>query len=69
LRDAAKKLAEWFAERRNDAFPSDVSERLADALDESRDRDEDLPPRWISLEAGMGLSEFTVPAAVARPPV
>jgi hypothetical protein len=33
--DAAKKLAKWFEERWNDAFSYDISERLADVLDES----------------------------------
>ncbi len=66
--DAAKKLARWFEDRWNDTFSYDISEELADILDESWVR-EDLPPHWIYLkmayelsrEARMGLSEFTIP--------
>jgi SNF2 family DNA or RNA helicase len=66
--DAAEKLAGWFENRWNDAFSYDISERLADILDESWVR-RDLPPHWIYLkmayelsrEARMGLSEFTIP--------
>lgn len=67
--DAAHKLAQWFDDRWDDRWCLDISEELAEIIDESWAREEILPPYYIYLkiayhlsqEARSGLSEFTIP--------
>jgi superfamily II DNA or RNA helicase len=72
--DAASKLARWFEARWGDKFSLDISEDLANVLDESWASDRPVPPfhvyvkiAWhLSREARAGVAEFRVPAAIDR---
>jgi superfamily II DNA or RNA helicase len=67
--DACKKLERWFNERWQDRWCLDISEELADIIDESWAREEMPPPVYIYLkmayhlsqEARAGLQEFNIP--------
>ena len=67
--DACKKLEKWFNERWEDRWCLDISEELADIIDESWAREEMPPPYYIYLkmayhlsqEARAGLQEFNIP--------
>lgn len=67
--DAADKLAEWFEERWNDRWCIDISEVLAQIIDESWAADRLVKPFHIyikmayhlSQEARAGLTEFKIP--------
>ena len=67
--DACQKLAQWFEGRWNDRWCVDISEELADIIDESWAREELIPPYHIyvkiayhlSQEARAGLTEFRIP--------
>lgn len=67
--DACDKLQRWFQDRWQDRWCLDISEELADIIDESWARDEELPPYYIYLkmayhlsqEARAGLTEFRLP--------
>jgi len=67
--DATKKLATWFEDRWNDRLCVDISDELADIIDESWARPDLLPPYHVYLkiayhlsrEARTGLSEFRIP--------
>src|SRR5216684_2178156 len=67
--DACKKLERWFNERWEDRWCLDISEELADIIDESWAREEMPPPYYIYLkmayhlsqEARAGLQEFNIP--------
>jgi len=67
--DACGKLARWFDDRWNDRFCWDISEELAQIIQESWAREEAIPPYYIyvkmayhlSQEARAGLSEFRIP--------
>ncbi len=68
-KDAAQKLADWFKERWNDQWCIDISDELAEIIDESWAGERLLPPYYIYLkmayhlssEALAGISEFDVP--------
>ncbi|HWO43128.1 MAG TPA: helicase-related protein [Candidatus Eisenbacteria bacterium] len=67
--DAGKKLAQWFEDRWNDRWCIDISEDLAQIIEQSWAREDALPPYYIyikiayhlSQEARAGLSEFRIP--------
>ncbi len=67
--DACKKLEQWFNDRWDDHWCLDISQELADIIDESWAREEMLPPYYIYLkmayhlseEARAGLLEFRIP--------
>ncbi len=67
--DACKKLEKWFNDRWEDRWCLDISQELADIIDESWAREEMLPPYYIYLkmayhlseEARTGLLEFRIP--------
>lgn len=67
--DACKKLAAWFEARWADRFAWDISEELADVIDESWARPALLPPYHayikmayhLSREAQSGVAEFRMP--------
>src|SRR6266849_784140 len=67
--DACKKLERWFNERWEDRWCLDISEELADIIDESWAREEMPLPYYIYLkmayhlsqEARAGLQEFNIP--------
>src|SRR6266446_4841830 len=67
--DACKKLERWFIERWEDRWCLDISEELADIIDESWAREEMPLPYYIYLkmayhlsqEARAGLQEFNIP--------
>ncbi|MEM9121028.1 MAG: helicase-related protein [Cyanobacteria bacterium P01_F01_bin.56] len=67
--DAARKLQRWFDDRWGDRFCLDVSEELADIIDESWARDELIKPYYVYLkmayhlsqEARDGLSQYQAP--------
>ena len=67
--DACQKLERWFNDRWEDRWCLDISEELADIIDESWAREEMLPPYYIYLkmayhlseEARAGLLEFRIP--------
>ncbi len=67
--DACDKLAKWFEDRWNDKWCIDISEELAEIIDESWAREEIIPPYHIyvkiayhlSQEARAGLTEFQIP--------
>ena len=67
-RDATQKLSQWFNDRWNDKFCIDISEELAEIIDNSWASDNLLHPYHIYLkiayhlarEARAGLSEFKV---------
>lgn len=68
--DATKKLQQWFDERWQDKFCLDISDELAEIIDESWAREELIPPYYVYLkmayhlsqEARDGLSQYQVPA-------
>ena len=68
--DACKKLEQWFNDRWDDRWCIDISQELADIIDESWAREAVLPPYYIYLkmayhlsqEARTGLLEFRIPA-------
>src|SRR5207248_1935984 len=67
--DACKKLEQWFNDRWEDRWCLDISQELADIIDESWAREEVLPPYYIYLkiayhlseQARAGLLEFRIP--------
>jgi hypothetical protein len=67
--DACHKLERWFNERWEDHWCLDISQELADIIDESWAREETLLPYYIYLkmayhlseEARTGLREFRIP--------
>src|SRR5712692_8814753 len=67
--DARKKLERWFNERWDDRWCLDISDELAEIIDESWARDEVPPPYYIYLkmayhlsqEARAGLQDFSIP--------
>src|SRR5262245_54357773 len=67
--DACLKLSRWFDERWNDRWCIDISDELAQIIDESWAREELIPPYHIyvkmayhlSQEARAGLSTFRIP--------
>ena len=67
--DATRKLAQWFEDRWNDRLCVDVTEELAQIIDESWAREDLVPPYHVYLkmayhlshEARAGLAEFRVP--------
>src|SRR5258706_2123700 len=67
--DATKKLERWFNECWEDRWCLDISEELANIIDESWAREEMPPPYYIYLkmayhlsqEARAGLQEFSIP--------
>lgn len=67
--DACLKLARWFDERWNDRWCIDISDELAQIIEESWAREALIPPYHIyvkmayhlSQEARAGLSEFRIP--------
>src|SRR6266702_6228093 len=67
--DACQKLERWFAERWEDRWCLDISDELAEIIDESWARDEVPPPYYIYLkmayhlsqEARAGLQDFGIP--------
>ncbi|MGO9957020.1 MAG: phospholipase D-like domain-containing protein, partial [Solirubrobacteraceae bacterium] len=71
--DATEKLAEWFKERWTDRFAIDISEELAEIIEDSWARQTMLPPHHVYLkmafhlsqEARAGLAEFQVPRELA----
>lgn len=56
-RDAAQKLAEWFNDRWGDRFAIDISEELAEIIDESWAGDKLIPPYHIYLKIAYHLSQ------------
>ncbi len=72
--DACQKLARWFDDRWNDRFCLDISEELAQIIQESWAREAAIPPYHIyvkmayhlSQEARAGLSEFRIPKDFRR---
>lgn len=67
--DATNKLQVWFNERWQDRFCWDISNELAEIIDESWAREELIPPYYVYLkmayhlsqEARDGLSQYRVP--------
>jgi SNF2 family DNA or RNA helicase len=67
--DACSKLEQWFNDRWDDRWCIDISQELADIIDESWAREAVLPPYYIyfkmayhlSEEARTGLLEFRIP--------
>ena len=67
--DACKKLQKWFDDRWSDRWCIDISNDLADLIDESWAREDLIPPYHIYLkiayhlsqEARVGLSEYKIP--------
>ena len=67
--DAGKKLAKWFEDRWGDHWCIDISDELAQIIEQSWAREDTLPPYYIYLkiayhlsqEARAGLSEFRIP--------
>ena len=67
--DASKKLKDWFKDRWDDRWCVDISEELAEIIEESWAREEPIPPYQIyikmayhlSHEARTGLNEFRIP--------
>lgn len=68
--DACNKLVQWFEDRWNDRFCIDISEELAEIIEQSWAAPESPPPYHIyikmayhlSQEARAGLSEFRIPS-------
>ena len=68
--DATNKLADWFEDRWRDRWCLDISEELADIIDESWAGDRLVPPYHVYLkmayhlaqEARSGLAEFRIPS-------
>jgi len=67
--DACEKLAKWFEDRWTDKWCLDISDELAQIIEESWAREELIPPFHIyvkmayhlSQEARAGLAEFKIP--------
>ena len=67
--DATLKLQEWFEDRWSDRYCVDISDELAEIIEESWAREELLPPYYVYLkmayhlshEARAGLAEFKIP--------
>lgn len=67
--DAGQKLAKWFENRWNDHWCLNISDELAQIIEESWAREKPIPPHHIYLkiayhlsqEARVGLSEFRIP--------
>jgi superfamily II DNA or RNA helicase len=67
--DACRKLEKWFNDRWYDRWCLDISQELADIIDESWAREEMLSPYYIYLkmvyhlseEARAGLTDFRIP--------
>lgn len=67
--DACRKLEQWFNDRWEDRWCLDISQELADIIDESWAREEMLAPYYIYLkmvyhlseEARAGLTDFRIP--------
>ena len=67
--DATNKLSAWFEDRWTDRWCVDISNELAEIIEESWAREDIIPPyhiylkmAWhLSQEARSGLSEFTIP--------
>ena len=67
--DACEKLERWFEERWNDRWCLDISDELAEIIEQSWAREEPIPPYHIyikmayhlSHEARAGLNEFQIP--------
>ncbi len=67
--DATNKLSQWFDDRWSDRWCVDISDQLAEIIEESWAREKIIPPYHIYLkmayhlsqEARAGLSEFTIP--------
>ena len=67
--DACNKLTQWFEDRWNDNFCIDITDELAQIIEDSWARTELIPPYHIYLktayhlsqEARAGLSEFNIP--------
>ena len=68
--DACRKLGQWFEDRWSDRWCIDISDELAQIIDESWAREELIPPFHIyvkiayhlSQEARAGLTEFRIPS-------
>jgi superfamily II DNA or RNA helicase len=68
-KDAARKLEAWFIKHWEDRWCLDITDELADIIDESWAREKPIPPYHIYLkiayhlsqEARAGLSEFSIP--------
>lgn len=67
--DACQKLSRWFNDRWEDRWCIDISQELAEIIDESWAREKPIPPYYIYLkmayhlseEARTGLLEFRIP--------
>lgn len=72
--DASQKLADWFKDRWNERWCIDISEELAEIIDESWAADRLVSPYNIYLkiayhlsrEARAGISEFNIPKVFER---
>ncbi len=68
-RDACRKLARWFEERWTDLWCLDISDELANVIDESWARESQIPPYHIYVkiayhlcqDAREGLVQFKIP--------
>jgi superfamily II DNA or RNA helicase len=68
--DAVNKLKAWFEDRWNDRWALDISEELAQIIEESWAREVAIPPHHIYLkmayhlsqEARAGINEYRIPA-------
>ncbi|MDE0470701.1 MAG: helicase-related protein [Ekhidna sp.] len=73
-KDAGEKLSEWFNDRWEDRFAIDISEELAEIIDESWAGDKVIPPYFIYLkiayhlsqEAQTGENNFDIPKEFAH---
>ncbi len=67
--DATLKLQDWFEDRWDDRYCVDITDELAEIIEESWAREELLPPYYVYLkmayhlshEARAGLAEFKIP--------
>ena len=72
--DACRKLQKWFDDRWKDRWCLDISEELAEIIDNSWAREEIIPPYHIYLkiayhlsqEARAGITEFQIPPDVEK---
>ncbi|HOM64051.1 MAG TPA: helicase-related protein [Dysgonamonadaceae bacterium] len=72
--DHAEKLARWFDDRWDDRFSLDISEELADIIDNSWAADKVIPPYYIYLktayhlsrEVRNSISEFSLPSVFKK---
>jgi superfamily II DNA or RNA helicase len=72
--DACQKLAKWFKDRWEERWCIDISDELADIIQESWAREEPIPPYHIYIkmayhlaqEARAGLTEFHIPKEFAE---